>query len=80
MSPQHPLRLLSVPQTNTETGLVTGMTAAAGDLGGLVFLLITRYDGTDYAKSFWVIGAITIGANILVSWIRPLPTGQLGGR
>lgn len=62
------------------TGLITGVTGAAGDLGGIVFLLINRYSGTDYGRVFWIVGAITVGANLLVSWIRPIPKGQLGGR
>ena len=61
-------------------GLVTGVTGAAGDLGGIVFLLIYRYNGTNYGKVFWIVGIITIAGNLLVSWTRPIPKGQLGGR
>ena len=61
-------------------GLVTGVTGAAGDLGGIVFLLIYRYSGTNYGRVFWIVGIITIAGNLLVSWIRPIPKGQLGGR
>lgn len=61
-------------------GLITGVTGAAGDLGGIVFLLIHRYSDTNYAKVFWLVGIITIAGNVLVSWIRPIPKGQLGGR
>jgi len=60
--------------------LITGVTGAFGDLGGIVFLLIARYSGVNYGRVFWLIGAITIGANVLVAWIRPVPNGQLGGR
>ena len=56
------------------------MTGAAGDLGGIVFLLIYRYSGTNYGRVFWIVGIITIVGNLLVSWIRPIPKGQLGGR
>ena len=56
------------------------MTGAAGDLGGIVFLLIARYNGTNYAKVFWIIGVICIACNVGVAWIRPIPKGQLGGR
>ena len=62
------------------TGLITGVTGAAGDLGGIVFLLINRYSGTDYGRVFWTVGGITLAGNLLVSWIRPIPKGQLGGR
>ncbi|CAD6585484.1 MAG: hypothetical protein ASARMPREDX12_002011 [Alectoria sarmentosa] len=64
----------------TSNGLITGVTGAAGDLGGIVFLLIYRYSGTDYARVFWIVGIITILGNWLVAWIRPIPKGQLGGR
>ena len=62
------------------SGLVTGVTGASGDLGGIVFLLIARYSGTNYGQVFWSIGVITIGLNLAVVWIRPIPKGQLGGR
>ena len=60
-------------------GLMTGVTGAAGDLGGIFFLLIARYNGQNYGKVFWIIGVFIIAGNALVSWIRPLPKGQLGG-
>ena len=58
------------------------MTGAAGNLGGIIFLLIARYtDGSaDYPKAFWVIGIIVIVGNLLVVWVRPIPKDQLGGR
>ena len=63
-------------------GLVTGVTGAAGNLGGIIFLLIARYtdDSADYPKVFWIIGIVAITGNLLVSWIRPIPKDQLGGR
>ena len=70
----------ALSKTDQVTGLITGLTGAAGDLGGIVFLLINRYSGTDYGRVCWIVGAITVGANLLVSWIRPIPKGQLGGR
>ncbi len=71
---------LSSLQANSIAGLITGVTGAAGDLGGIIFLLINRYSGTDYGRVFWIVGIITIAGNLLVSWIRPIPKGQLGGR
>lgn len=62
------------------TGLMTGVTGAAGDLGGIVFLLIARYHGQNYGQVFWIIGVIAVVGNVLVSWIRPIPKSQLGGR
>ena len=70
----------SYVKTDSISGLITGLTGAAGDLGGIVFLLIYRYSETDYARLFWIVGIITIAGNLLVSWIRPIPKGQLGGR
>lgn len=62
-------------------GIVSGVTGAGGNLGGVVFAIIFRFTGggTDYAKAFWVIGVIHIAVNLAVSWIRPLPKGQVGG-
>jgi NNP family nitrate/nitrite transporter-like MFS transporter len=60
-------------------GVVSGFTGACGNLGGIVFAIIFRY-GEGYAASIWVIGAIVIGINVAVCWIRPVPRGQVGGR
>ncbi|KAH8910870.1 nitrate transporter [Coniochaeta sp. PMI_546] len=62
-------------------GILSGVTGAGGNLGGVVFAVIFRFmgGGTDYAKAFWVIGVVHIGMNLSVSWIRPLPKGQIGG-
>lgn len=65
------------PQAN---GIVSGFTGAMGNFGGIIFAIIFRYNGTNYAKTFWIIGVITIGINLAVSWIRPVPKGQIGGR
>ncbi|CRK28303.1 hypothetical protein BN1723_014115 [Verticillium longisporum] len=63
-------------------GIVSGLTGAGGNLGGIIFAIIFRFmdNGTNYAKGFWVIGCMHIGLNVLVSWIPPLPNGQIGGR
>lgn len=60
-------------------GIVSGFTGAAGNMGGIVFALIFRYNLTHYGKSAWIIGCITIAVNVLVCWIRPVPKGQIGG-
>ena len=69
------------PQAN---GIVSGVTGAAGNLGGIVFAIIFRFDVTGmtshYGKTFWIIGIITIAMNLAVCWIRPIPKGQIGGR
>lgn len=63
-------------------GILSGFTGAGGNMGGVVFAIIFRFmkGGTDYAMALWVIGIIHIGLNISVSWIRPIPKGQIGGR
>ena len=60
-------------------GIVSGCTGASGNLGGIVFAIIFRYLGTDYAKVFWIIGVMTIAINLSLSWIKPIPKGQIGG-
>ncbi|KAI1390300.1 nitrate transporter [Hypoxylon trugodes] len=62
-------------------GIVSGTTGAGGNLGGVIFAIIFRFmgGGTDYAQAFWVIGIITIGLNLSLCWVRPIPKGQLGG-
>ena len=60
-------------------GIVSGCTGASGNLGGIVFAIIFRYLGKDYAKVFWIIGVMTIAINLALSWIRPIPKGQIGG-
>lgn len=64
----------------THNGLVTGFASAAADLGGIVYLMVARYEGTSYGKVFWVLGAANIAGHLAISWIRPIPKGQLGGR
>ena len=61
-------------------GIVSGCTGGIGNLGGIIFAIIFRYNYTDYAKVFWIIGIITIAINLSLSWIRPIPKGQIGGR
>lgn len=61
-------------------GIISGVTGACGNLGGIVFAIIFRYQGKDFGKTFWVIGVMTIGMHLLLCWIRPIPKGQIGGR
>ena len=61
-------------------GIVSGCTGAAGNLGGIVFAIIFRYNHKDYAQVFWIIGVMTIAINLSLCWIRPVPKGQVGGR
>jgi NNP family nitrate/nitrite transporter-like MFS transporter len=65
-------------------GIVSGVTGAAGNLGGIIFAVIFRFDVTgkvtDYGKSLWIIGVIMMAMNVAVCWIKPVPKNQIGGR
>ncbi|CAG8974440.1 hypothetical protein HYALB_00004136 [Hymenoscyphus albidus] len=56
-------------------GIISGVTGACGNLGGIVFAIIFRQQGRDYARTFWVIGVMTVAINVAICWIRPV-----GGR
>lgn len=60
-------------------GIISGITGASGNLGGIIFAIIFRYNGKQYGKVFWIIGVMTMAINLAVSWIRPIPKGQIGG-
>lgn len=57
-------------------GLVSGAVGGMGNLGGIIFAIIFRYNDSDYARALWIIGVISIAANVAVAWIRPVPKGQ----
>ena len=60
-----------VPHVHPDrNGIVSGLTGASGNLGGVVFALIFRFNGTDYHKSYWIIGIISICLSLSVIWIR----------
>lgn len=63
-------------------GIVSGVTGAGGNLGGVLFAIVFRFmdHGKNYAKALWVIGVLHIALNLAVCWIAPLPKGQVGGR
>lgn len=60
-------------------GIVSGIIGATGNLGGIIFALIFRFNGAHYDRVIWIIGAISVGINLGVSWIQPVPKGQVGG-
>lgn len=65
-----------IPNAN---GVVSGFTGAFGNLGGIVFAIVFRYNGINYAKSFWIIGLMSIVMNLSLIWVKPIPKGQIGG-
>ncbi|KAJ4293985.1 hypothetical protein N0V90_007674 [Kalmusia sp. IMI 367209] len=60
-------------------GIVSGLVGASGNLGGIIFAIIFRYNGSHYARVFWIMGCIIIGLNVAFCWVRPIPKGQRGG-
>ncbi|CAO2651415.1 Nn.00g039850.m01.CDS01 [Neocucurbitaria sp. VM-36] len=61
-------------------GILSGLVGATGNLGGIIFAIIFRYERTNYARTFWIIGIIIIVLNTAFMWVKPLPKGQIGGR
>jgi NNP family nitrate/nitrite transporter-like MFS transporter len=63
------------PEAN---GVLSGLTGAGGNLGGVVFAVVFRFmgGGTDYAKGFWVIGVVNLVVGLGVCWVPPLPKGR----
>ncbi|CAF1038949.1 unnamed protein product [Didymodactylos carnosus] len=51
-------------------GIVAGLTGACGSLGGILFNLAFRYNGTNYHKALWQIGIVCSTINILLVWIK----------
>ena len=61
-------------------GIVSGVTGASGNFGGIIFAVIFRAYPRQYHTVIWIIGVMTIGINLSLSWIRPVPKHQIGGR
>jgi NNP family nitrate/nitrite transporter-like MFS transporter len=61
-------------------GILSGLIGAAGNFGGICFAICFRYNGKDYHKAIWITGACSIAVNVVVSWIRPIPKNQIGGK
>jgi len=59
-------------------GILSGTVGASGNLGGVIWAIIFRYNGANYAKSMWITGFAMIAVNLAVCWIKPIPKGQLG--
>ncbi|KAL4785306.1 major facilitator superfamily domain-containing protein [Aspergillus varians] len=54
-------------------GIVSGIVGGMGNLGGIIFAIVFRYNGTQYHRSLWIIGFIILGITLLCSWVRPVP-------
>jgi NNP family nitrate/nitrite transporter-like MFS transporter len=65
---------------NSSQGILSGTVGAVGNFGGVIYAIIFRYHGTNYAQVFWIIGIMMIVMNLMFVWVKPLPAGQIGGR
>jgi len=66
-----------VPHINPQyNGTISGIVGGTGNLGGIIFSLIFRYNGTNYHKAFWIIGILVIAINAAVVWIVVPHTGE----
>ena len=54
----------------SRNGIVSGLVGASGNFGGVIFALIFRFNGTNYHKSYWIIGLISLSLSLSVVWIR----------
>ncbi|KAF1968466.1 nitrate transporter-like protein [Bimuria novae-zelandiae CBS 107.79] len=57
-------------------GILSGLVGASGNLGGIIFAIIFRYNGTHYARVFWIMGCIIIGLNCAFIWVPPISKAQ----
>ena len=53
-------------------GIVSGTVGAAGNLGGIIFGIIFRYNGTHYSRSIWIVGVICLVANLGLGFAQSL--------
>lgn len=71
------LFFITRPAPNFLSGIVSGIVGGFGNLGGIIFAIIFRYSHHDYARGIWILGVISMAANIAVAWIRPVPKSQM---
>ncbi|KAG1736105.1 major facilitator superfamily domain-containing protein [Suillus paluster] len=60
-----------VPHCNPNSnGFMSGIVGAMGNLGGILFAIIFRFEPSPAGKAFWISGIIAIGVNLLLCVIR----------
>jgi MFS transporter, NNP family, nitrate/nitrite transporter len=60
-----------VPHCNPgSNGLMTGIVGAMGNLGGVWFALMFRFQPAPFGKAFWIAGIVSIIVNALLIGIR----------
>jgi len=56
-----------VPHCNPNSnGFMTGIVGAMGNLGGIFFAIIFRFEPSPAGKAFWISGVIAVGVNLLL--------------
>ncbi|KKA17671.1 Nitrate transporter CrnA [Rasamsonia emersonii CBS 393.64] len=60
-------------RSSSPSSIVSGVVGACGNLGGIIFAIIFRYNGVHYGRSIWIMGVICLGVFAAQSWIRPIP-------
>lgn len=53
-------------------GVVSGMVGGCGNLGGIMFNLAFRFNGTDYHRGLWNIGVAVLAVHAVIWWV-PMP-------
>ncbi|OAX35874.1 nitrate transporter [Rhizopogon vinicolor AM-OR11-026] len=60
-----------VPHCNPNSnGFMSGIVGGMGNLGGILFAIIFRFQPSPAGKAFWISGIIAIGVNLLLSLIH----------
>ncbi|KAL2868794.1 MFS transporter [Aspergillus lucknowensis] len=57
-------------------GIVSGIVGGMGNLGGIIFAIVFRYNGKQYHRALWIIGFIILGITLFFSWVRPVPKSK----
>lgn len=62
-----------VPHCNAySNGVMSGIVGGMGNLGGIWFALLFRYQSVPIGKAFWIMGVVCMIFNLMVAWI-PTP-------
>lgn len=60
-----------VPHCNPcSNGFMSGIVGGMGNLGGIIFALVFRFQPVPIGKAFWICGVIALGINLLITTIR----------
>lgn len=51
-------------------GLMSGIVGSMGNLGGIIFALVFRFQPAPLGKAFWICGIIIMTLNASLAWIR----------